>query len=223
MNDLFYNFARAILTPIINFIFNVRYVGQENLREDGGYILCSNHRSLWDPMLVAFGIKNRKLNFMAKKELFKFKPFAAIIRSLGAFPVSRGSGDVGAIKNAVEVVNNGNILLIFPEGTRSKTGNPLRAKAGAVYIANETKADIIPVAICFDDKKLRIGSKVTVCYGEKIHYEEIRVSEDNKSADARSGAQCVMQKIIDLMNRILKVPVNPAKPLNSEKDEEKDA
>jgi len=220
---LFYNFARAVLTPIICFLFNVKYVGQENLRDSGGYILCSNHRSLWDPLLIAFGVKTRKLNFMAKKELFKFKPFAAIIRSLGAFPVSRGSGDVGAIKNAVDVVNNGNILLIFPEGTRSKTGHPLRAKAGAVYIANEAKADIIPVAICFDTKKMRIGSKVTVCYGEKIPYENIIVNEDNKSADAREGAQFVMHKIIDLMNEFLKVPVKPANPLNLKKDEEKDA
>lgn len=223
MNDLFYNIARVILTPIICFLFNIKYVGVENLKENGGYILCSNHRSLWDPLLIAFGIKNRKLNFMAKKELFKFKPFAAIIRSLGAFPVSRGSGDIGAIKNAVDVVNSGKILLIFPEGTRSKTGKPLRAKAGAVYIANETKSDIIPVAICFDTKKLRIGSKVTVCYGESISYEEIKVSEENKSVDARNLAQYVMQKIIDLMNKFLKTPVNPAQPLNLKKDEEKDA
>ncbi len=219
---MFYNFARAVLTPILNFVFNVKYIGQENLKAEGGYIICSNHRSLWDPMFIAFGEKKRRLNFMAKKELFKFKPFAKIIRSLGAFPVSRGSGDVGAIKNAVEVVNNGNILLIFPEGTRSKTGKPLRAKAGAVYIANETQAEIVPAAVCFEDKKLKIGCKVTVCYGKSISPDEIKISDDNKAADARKASGLVMQRIVDLMNGVLKNPVSVATPLNSVKEEKND-
>ena len=136
---------------------------------------------------------------MAKKELFKFKPFGALIRAFGAFPINRGAADSGAIKNAEEVVRSGKILLIFPEGTRSKTGVPLRAKSGAAYIAAEAGVDIIPVAICYEGKYC-IRKKVTVCYGEPIKSSEIVVTKENKSADAKKAMSLVFGRVVDMIN-----------------------
>ena len=196
---MFYSIARFIVTPIMHLLIKVRYEGQENLKENGGYILCSNHRAWWDPILVAFGIRKRHINFMAKKELFKFKPFGVIIRALGAFPINRGTADSGAIKTAEDILNSGKILLIFPEGTRSKTGTPLRAKSGAAYIAHETGADIIPVAICYEGKYC-IRKKVTVCYGQPIKSDEIVIQKENKSADAKKAMNLVFGRIVDMLN-----------------------
>lgn len=203
---MFYSFARAVLTPILHLIFNLKYEGIENLKSEGGYLICSNHRSFWDPLLIAFGERKRSLKFMAKKELFSFKPFGKIISSLGAFPVNRGSGDIGAVKNAIEVVNEGNILLIFPEGTRSKTGKLLRAKSGAAYIASEANADIVPVAICFEGKKLSFRKKVVVCYGKAIKSEEIPVSSENRTADAKKAVNLVMDRISQMIDNHISAP-----------------
>ncbi len=196
---MLYSIARFIVTPIMHLLIDVKYEGQENQKASGGYILCANHRAWWDPILVAFGIKKRHITFMAKKELFKFKPFGALIRAFGAFPINRGAADSGAIKNAEEIVKNGKILLIFPEGTRSKTGEPLRAKSGAAYIAAEAGVDIIPVAICYEGKYC-IRKKVTVCYGKPIKSDEIVIRKENKSADAKNAMGLVFGRIVDMLN-----------------------
>ena len=199
---MFYSFAKAIVKPIMYILFRVKYIGRENLPSEGGYIACANHRSLWDPIFIGIGEKKRKFSFMAKKELFKFKPFGAIIKSLGAFPVNRKSADIGAIKNAVDTVKGGKALLIFPEGTRSKYGKPLRPKSGAVYIANEANVNILPVSISFNTKKLRLGTKVTISFGKMISTDEIRISQENKTQDARKASEYVMNKIIEMQNNI---------------------
>lgn len=196
---MFYSFCRALVTPIMHLLIKVKYEGQENLNLSGGYILCSNHRAWWDPILIGVGVRDRHINFMAKKELFKFKPFGALIKALGAFPVNRGAADSGAIKNAEEVVSSGKTLLIFPEGTRSKTGDPLRAKSGAAYIASETGAQIVPVAICYVGKYC-IRKNVTVVYGKPISADEIAISHENKSADAKKATGLIMGKIVDMLN-----------------------
>lgn len=216
---MFYKVVRAIFVPIVHLLFNVKFEGRENLRESGAALICSNHRSFVDPVFIAVGIKKRKLCFMAKKELFSFKPFGFIFSKLGAFPVNRGAGDMEAIKHAENSLNDGKLLLIFPEGTRSRDGNPLRPKSGAVYIASDTGADIIPVAICYDGK-LRLRKKVTVCFGEPILNSEIKMSEENKVKESRRASALVMDRIIEMLNSRLKTPVKrPFMPSLKQKDE----
>ncbi len=203
---MFYTVIRAIFVPIVHLLFNVKFEGRENIRESGAALICSNHRSFVDPVFIAVGIKKRKLCFMAKKELFSFKPFGFVLSKLGAFPVNRGAGDMQAIKHAENSLNDGKLLLIFPEGTRSRDGNPLRPKSGAVYIASDTGADVIPVAVCYDGK-LRLRKKVTVCFGEPILNSEIKMSEENKVVESRRGSALIMDRIIEMLNSHLKNPV----------------
>ena len=104
---------------------------------------------------------------MAKEELFKNPLFAWLIRSLGAFPVARGKGDTGVLDTAVERLEKGHSLMIFPEGTRSKDGKVGRGHSGAAVIAARSGKMMIPVGIVFGEK-LKFRSKVTVKYGEPI-------------------------------------------------------
>ena len=204
---MFYTVIKAIANPIIHLLFNLKFEGRENIPEDGALVVCSNHRSFIDPAFIALGFKKRQFCFMAKKEIFSFKPLGFIFKRLGAFPVDRGAGDVVAIKTAEEYLKNGRPLMIFPEGTRSKDGNPLRPKSGAVYIASDTGADILPVAICFEGKKLFLFKKVTVCFGKPIPHREIKMPEDNKIKESRKVSALVMDRIIKMLNSHLKNPV----------------
>ena len=139
----FYNFARQVMILVSRCQYRLEYEGLENIPENGGFILCSNHISMYDPILVAIRVKPQCF-FMAKEELFRFKPLAFLIRALGAFPVSRGKGDTGAIEKAAEIVESGGVLAIFPEGHRSKDGKLLKLKSGAVVVASMTGADLLP-------------------------------------------------------------------------------
>lgn len=216
---MFYKIIRAIFIPIVYLLFNVKFEGRENVRESGAALICSNHRSFVDPIFIAVGVKKRSLCFMAKKELFSFKPFGYILSKLGAFPVNRGAGDMEAIKHAENSLSDGKLLIIFPEGTRSRDGNPLRPKSGAVYIASDTGADIIPVAICYDGK-LTFRKKVTVCFGEPILNSEIKMKEENRVIESRRASALVMDRIIEMLNSHLKTPVKrPFMPSSKQKDE----
>lgn len=195
---MLYNIVRAIVTPIVYLLFNIKFEGLENIKEKGGFVLCCNHRTLLDPVFIVVGIKKRKLRFMAKQELFKNRIFGAFLESLGAFPVNRGKGDMGAVKKAEKVIEKKHIILIFPEGTRSKTGKLLRGKTGAAHIACDTGADIVPAAICYKGK-LSFRKKVTVCFGKPLENSELNFKEETKSEDCRRVTSLVMEKIADII------------------------
>jgi 1-acyl-sn-glycerol-3-phosphate acyltransferase len=111
---------------------------------------------------------------MGKAELFKNPIISWFFKKIGAFPVERGKGDTTAIQTAVEAVKNGEALMIFPEGTRSKTGELLRFKSGAGVIASQTEADILPVAINYSGK-LKFRGKAVVTYLPVISYKDLAI------------------------------------------------
>ncbi len=150
--------------------FSLGFEGRDNIPRGEAVIYASNHRSNADPPLVGVGARG-KYAFMAKEELFRNKLFAWLIRSLGAFPVARGKGDTAVIDTAVERLNSGRSLMIFPEGTRSKTGKVGRGHSGAALIAARADKRIVPVGVVFGDK-LKFRTKITVKYGEPIDPKE---------------------------------------------------
>lgn len=150
--------------------FSLGFEGRDNIPRGEAVIYASNHRSNADPPLVGAGARG-KYAFMAKEELFRNKLFAWLIRSLGAFPVARGKGDTAVIDTAVERLNSGRSLMIFPEGTRSKTGKVGRGHSGAALIAARADKRIVPVGVVFGDK-LKFRTKITVKYGEPIDPKE---------------------------------------------------
>lgn len=158
--------AKFLVNLALHIAFSLKYEGRENLDKNEAVILASNHRSYADPPLVGAGSKGR-LAFMAKGELFRNKLFAWLIRSLGAFPVFRGKGDMTVINTAIERLQSGRSLIIFPEGTRSKDGKVQRGHTGAALIAAKSGKKIVPVGVVFGEK-LKFRTKVRVIYGKPI-------------------------------------------------------
>ncbi len=168
---IFYKMARAATFLVSKILYKVRYEGLENIPSDRGFILCSNHISTFDPILIAVRLKPQCF-FMAKEELFEKKLLAPIIRGLGAFPVTRGKGDTAAIEKAVDYVKNGKVVAIFPEGHRSEDGKLQKLKSGAVVIAAETGMGLQPCVIKKGQKKF-LRTPVVIRYGQFITHEQL--------------------------------------------------
>ena len=191
--SLVFIIGRFFTIPIYKTLFRYKVVGKKNLPKKGAYIVCSNHLSNYDPILVSMTQK-RQIYYMAKCELFKNKIASAMITELGAFPVDRGSGDGQAIEKAEEIVRDGRLLGIFIEGTRSKTGEFLRPKSGAAMVAFQTNTPVIPVCITPQDKQIRKFRKVTVSWGKPLSLEELGLKEGTPT-EFRNASRRIMDEI----------------------------
>ncbi|MBR6982890.1 MAG: 1-acyl-sn-glycerol-3-phosphate acyltransferase [Ruminococcus sp.] len=172
-----YSVIKFLLRLAFGIAYSLQYEGRENIPKRTAVIYASNHRTNADPPLVGAGARG-KHSFMAKEELFRNKLFGWLIRSLGAFPVARGKGDTAVIDTSVERLKSGRNLMIFPEGTRSKTGKVGRGHSGAALIAARSGALIVPVGVCFGEK-LKFRTRITVKYGEPIDPKDyVEISDE---------------------------------------------
>jgi 1-acyl-sn-glycerol-3-phosphate acyltransferase len=157
-------------------MFRMRVEGAGNVPHSGGVLICSNHVSHLDPPLVGTAAP-RMVFHMAKRELFKVPPLGAWMRTIGTIMVHRGQGRQ-AIQDAIEYLRLGRPVIIFPEGTRSKTGVLMKGHTGAIVIAISADAPLLPTVIIGSEKAMTKGSKaikpvpVTVKFGQpyKIDY-----------------------------------------------------
>lgn len=195
---LFYRIIRGIVFIYAYLVYKVKIIGLENLPKDGGAVICANHQSFNDVILLAIANK-RQLYFMGKEELFKFKPIAFLFKKLGAFPVKRGKGDVAAVENAKEVVKSGKLFMIFPEGTRTN-GEMIRAKSGAALIASSCESDIIPVAIRYS-KSRHFFCSATVSFGKPFSVTKIDIQNGGRQA-IREVSEKIMSNIKELYDKI---------------------
>ena len=191
----FYKTVVSILRPIVSVLFKLEVKNAENLQTGGKVLLCCNHQSFWD-IVFLLCICPYKINFMAKKELFKFAPLGFIFKKMGAFPVNRAVGDLSAVKHAEEVLNNGGVLGIFPEGTRHKLGAPHKAKAGAAMFALNTRSNILPVAIRYPKKPL-LFKRIQIHIGAIIETSKMAGDEISR-ADIKRVTGTIMQNITNL-------------------------
>ena len=180
---------KIIVYPIYRLLFWYSLEGKENIPKEGGYIFCSNHVSTLDPAFWVIALP-RRVHFMAKEELFKNPIAGRFLRALDVFAIKRGSRDMSSIKFAADIVKNGELLGIYPEGTRSKDGKPGRAKSGVAFLANATGADVIPAAfICKGNKKIVPFRRFKMVIGKPIPHSELAfdtLAKDNlKRVSAR--------------------------------------
>lgn len=166
---MFYSFCRIIVRFVMLFVFRIKSVGSENIPKEGGVIIAYNHRSNWDPVIAGLTAK-RHMSFMAKEELFKNPVFGGLIKALGAFPVHRGKGDVGAVKSSINILSKGRVMLMFPEGHRIKNGKKVKAKPGVALIAQKAQVPVIPANI---SGEYRWMHKITVTYGEPVILDDL--------------------------------------------------
>lgn len=166
-----YGFCEIIFPWIFKIWLRWEVSGRENIPADGPVVIAANHLSLLDPPVLG-AAATRKVHFMAKSELFKPAWFGALIRKLGAFPVRRGAMDRDAIKTGLTILKENKVLAVFPEGTRSKTGELGRAGGGAFMMAVKRKAKIVPAYIYGTDLKRHPGwPKVRVIFGKPMEYD----------------------------------------------------
>ena len=132
----FYEFIWSILRPIFSLLHPLRVEGLENVPQEGPVLLCPNHSSAIDPILLVIALGRRyPIRIMAKQQLLKIPVLGAILRGIGVFPVDRGNSDIGAVKTAIRSLKDGWNLLLFPEGTRVREPGTVAVKGGAAMIA----------------------------------------------------------------------------------------
>ncbi|MEG0542059.1 MAG: lysophospholipid acyltransferase family protein [Angelakisella sp.] len=192
----FYRFALDLTRVISKLFLRIRYSGIENLPTEGGYVVACNHRSFVDPVILAHGLP-RQVYYMAKAELFKNPLLGKIFQGLGVFPVARGTGDMSAIERAIEILQGGGLLGIFPEGTRSFDGKPLRPKSGMAHVAKTAGVGIIPCALVFEGR-MTFWKKAVIKFGTPISYEEL-FGEEQSSAALKRATKLVMERITAML------------------------
>jgi 1-acyl-sn-glycerol-3-phosphate acyltransferase len=194
----FYLFAGAVSWPFVKGLYRLRATGVEHV-PDGGLVLAANHTSNFDPWPLGMPLfPHRQLRFMAKSELFN-PVLTPMLRAGGAFKVRRGEGDVEAMRTATDLARQGEIVVMFPEGTRQMKGlrkkhNP-RAHTGAARIALTAGVPLVPAAIAGTDRLSRLGP-LRVAYGEPIDLSDLR-DVDVKAASEQATDR-LMTKIEEL-------------------------
>lgn len=183
-----YRVAQIISRGIFELAFCGRALDTRRVPQEGPVLLLSNHQSFLDPVLVALPIP-RECAFMARDTLFKQPQFSQLIRYLNAFPVKRGTADVGAIKESLRRLKRGEAVVAFPEGTRTSDGEVGPMQPGAVLLARKSSAPIVPVNIHGayeilprDSKRPRRG-RICVSYGQPISPDDLSAMTDNEAIE----------------------------------------
>ena len=155
---MLYNILTTVIRPLLSLFFRVDVHGLDNIDRDRRFVICANHKSNWDPIMLA-AYMPFEIHFMAKKELFENKLLGWILNKLNAFPVDREGSDIASLRNAVKLAREKKVVGIFIEGTRVKSFDPDNAKPGAIFTARMAKADILPIYI---DTDYRIFKKTNI-------------------------------------------------------------
>jgi 1-acyl-sn-glycerol-3-phosphate acyltransferase len=137
---------RQACRVLMTVLFDLKVYGAYNIPKTGGVLIVSNHQSYLDPILLSTCL-DRTLSYLAKAELFKNRYFGWLIRNLNAFPVEQGAGDVGAVKESIARLQEGHVLNIFPEGSRTENGEMLPLEKGVALVIRRAKVPVVPVAI----------------------------------------------------------------------------
>lgn len=169
---MIYTLVKSLFKVLFTIFLRLHVEGTENIPKNGPLVIACNHLSLLDPPVLGTAA-TRKVHFMAKEELF-VPILGDIYKILGAFPVRRGGADRAAIKHGIDILESNQVLAIFPEGTRSRTGKLGKAQPGALMMASKARATIVPACIIGTDYKRqgRIWPKVTVRFGKPLAFPE---------------------------------------------------
>jgi 1-acyl-sn-glycerol-3-phosphate acyltransferase len=196
---LLYRFAAVVSRPVLYGPFRLRARGQENVPANGGCVVACNHLSNFDPWPLGMPLwPTRWLRFMAKSELYWW-PLRLLLNAAGAFKVRRGLGDLQAMETAVQLARDGQVVVMFPEGTRRKKGmvkkHQARPRSGAARIALEAGVPLIPAAVAGTDTLLALGP-LRVAFGPPIETDDL--PSDDLRRSAQTATERLMQRITEL-------------------------
>ncbi|QFF98690.1 1-acyl-sn-glycerol-3-phosphate acyltransferase [Psychrobacillus glaciei] len=191
-----YSFAKTVVYAALKPIYRFEVIGAENFPKEGGILLCSNHINALDPPVVGINAP-RAVNFMAKEELFHIPILKSILPGVNAFPVKRGMSDRDALRRAIKLLKDGEVVGLFPEGTRSKDGTLGKGFSGAGFFALRGEANIVPCAIIGPYKPFR---KLKIVFGEMIDIQPYR----DRKASADEVTEVIMTNIGQLLDQYKK-------------------
>ncbi|HOD93218.1 MAG TPA: lysophospholipid acyltransferase family protein [Clostridia bacterium] len=191
-NEFLRKFCRGIVRGIIKVFYRVEYIGEE-YPDEGPYVICPNHFSILDIVFVLVHSRKRWVYFMAKSELYKHKLSAWFLNKMGAFPIKRGQSDIRSIKKAVTLLQQGELVCIFPQGTRQKSRNPLPPRRGVAMVSALTQAKVVPV---FIENKAKVYKKTKVYIGKPV----------DTGLDRKSAKEEIALKSQELMDIIYNLP-----------------
>jgi 1-acyl-sn-glycerol-3-phosphate acyltransferase len=194
-----YRFAAFISRPVLYGPFRLRARGQENVPASGGCVLACNHLSNFDPWPLGMPLwPTRWLRFMAKSELYWW-PLRVVLSAAGAFKVRRGTGDQEAMDTALRLAREGEVVVMFPEGTRRKKGlvkkHQARARSGAARIALEAGVPLVPAAVAGTDRLLSLGP-LRIAFGPPIELDDLPADDLRRSA--QTATDRLMARIAEL-------------------------
>lgn len=201
-NKVLYTIGKAVCMPIFKLLYRFKTVNADNIPTEGGVIIASNHLSNSDPPLLGLSSK-RRMYFMAKVELFENKFFGALIRALGAFPVERGAGDGKAIKTGEDLIREGNVMTIFIEGGRTKTGELMRPRSGCALVAQQMQVPVVPACITVIGKSQSIFAKRLIEFGKPLTPEELGLTVEGGRRELKNASNMIMGEIKRMRERAL--------------------
>ena len=193
-SKVLYRVGQAVCRPIMKVFYRYKFINNNSIPHEGAYIIASNHMSFSDPVLLGLG-QRRRLFFMAKQELFKNKFFAGLIRALGAVPVERGAGDGKAIKTGEDLIKEGNVMTIFIEGGRTKTGEFMRPRSGCALVAQQMQVPVIPACITITgNPKYRFAKRV-IHFGDPLTPQQLGLTPDGDRRQLKNATNMIMDEI----------------------------
>jgi 1-acyl-sn-glycerol-3-phosphate acyltransferase len=188
-----YHLVGVLTAGPVRRIFRFRSKGEEHLPREGGYVLSANHQSNLDPWPLGLPLyPERQLRFMAKVEMYR-APFKWVLEPAGAFPVRRGTGDEEAIRKAIELAAAGEVVAIFPEGTRRNKGSKkhvARPRTGAARVALQAGVPLVPAAIGGTERLMKLGP-LRVVYGPPIEMDDL------KDMDVRKASKIATDRLME--------------------------
>lgn len=199
-NPRLYTFFRRLLTALFRLYNRLEVVGASHIPREGGVLLVANHASFLDPPVLGCAVPHRYVRYMARDTLFTNRWFGRLLRALAAVPISREKGDVGALKKALKVLQEGDCLGLFPEGTRTRDGNLQPAKPGVGFLVAKAGVPVVPAYI---DGTYRAWprhgkwikpAKIRVRFGPPIPAESLLAVGEGKDRYDKIG-ELVMQQI----------------------------
>lgn len=202
---MLYRFGHFLFRIFFRLFHRFRVEGVENVPTHGGVLLVANHASLVDPPLLGVAMR-RPVHFMAKAELYKIPLLRWALPRVNAFPVRRGGADRSAIRTSIELLKRGEVIGIFPEGTRSPTGELLPPQRGAALIALRANVPVVPVALVGTFKPVRWRgllprfNRFEVRVGRPIDLSGLCQGDVGKESADRASA-IMMEEIARLLQR----------------------
>lgn len=188
-----YKIAKVVVSAIFYPLFRIKVIGKENIPKTGPVIICSNHISNFDPPVVGI-TSTRDISFMAKEELFSNIFLNKLLTNLNAFPIKRGVADRSALRKTLSVLKEGRTLGLFPEGTRSKTGELGKPLSGIGFFALRSEATVVPCAIIGSYKGF---GRLIVAYGKPIDMDYYR----KQKISAKEMSEVIMEEIKNIKKK----------------------